>query len=117
MEEIRKKRLGIIELPSSHDPSTFQGLAKGTKPASSWTDLSFSLGGKWHFQCSIDRSLYGAKPLSPQPSEHMVLGTQGQFLQGKRLGFCGDEMEGLPVAPKVSWAPALPPAHKGSQPR
>lgn len=40
MEEIRKERLAITELPSSHDPSTFQRLAKGTKPASFWTDPS-----------------------------------------------------------------------------
>ena len=87
MAELRKEGLGVPELPSSHDPSTHQGLAKGIKPASSWTDPSSSLGGKWHLQWSIDKSLYGAKPLSPQSSEHMVLGTHGRLHKGRDWGF------------------------------
>lgn len=35
VDEIRKEGLSITELPSSHDPSTHQGLVKGIEPVSS----------------------------------------------------------------------------------
>lgn len=36
-----------------------------------------------------------AKPLSPQPGEYLVLGTQGQFLQGKRLDSMASKWKNL----------------------